>query len=142
MKLSSSKVKATYQSSKPSFIAVSKKRSFAGTQSRNCENYSKVFDWEKSDLSGYSSSFDQKNDGYQYEIWLCDARWAKEADKISFLPKSVLNKKLSYQSSNKKVIRIGKKGMIQAVKPGTARITVMAADGSKKKAIVKIVVKR
>lgn len=66
----------------------------------------------------------------------------KKRIKVSFLPKSVLNKKLSYQSSNKKVIRIGKKGMIQAVKPGTARITVMAADGSKKKAIVKIVVKR
>ena len=65
----------------------------------------------------------------------------KKRIKVSFLPKSVLNKKLGYQSSNKKVIRIGKKGMIQAVKPGTARITVMAADGSKKKAIVKIVVK-
>ena len=56
--------------------------------------------------------------------------------------KNVSNKKLTYQSSNKKVIRIDKKGMLQAVKPGTARITVMAADGSKKKVVVKIVVKR
>ena len=66
----------------------------------------------------------------------------KKRIKVSFMPKNVSNKKLTYQSSNKKVIRIDKKGMLQAVKPGTARITVMAADGSKKKVVVKIVVKR
>ena len=48
-------------------------------------------------------------------------------------PKKNVSKVLSYKSSNKKVATVSKKGIIKAVSEGTAKITVKATDGSKKK---------
>lgn len=54
--------------------------------------------------------------------------------KVKVTPKKAKNKKLRYQSSKPKVAAVSKKGKIKAKKAGTAKITVTARDGSKKKA--------
>lgn len=54
--------------------------------------------------------------------------------KVKVTPKKAKNKKLRYQSSKPKVVAVSKKGKIKAKKAGTAKITVTARDGSKKKA--------
>ena len=54
--------------------------------------------------------------------------------KVTISPKKASNKKVSYESSNSKVATVNKKGVIRAVSAGTAKIRVMATDGSGKKA--------
>ena len=54
--------------------------------------------------------------------------------KTTVSPKKASNKKVAYESSNSKVATVDKKGVIRAVSVGTAKIRVMAADGSGKKA--------
>ena len=56
-------------------------------------------------------------------------------------PKKNVSKVLSYKSSNKKVATITNKGIIRAVAEGSAKITVKATDGSKKKATCVVTVK-
>lgn len=58
--------------------------------------------------------------------------------KVKFTPSNASVKKLSWKSSNTKVLTVSKKGKIKAKKPGTAKITATATDGSKKKVTVKI----
>lgn len=58
--------------------------------------------------------------------------------KVKVLPKKASNKKLKFITSNKKVASVNKKGVIKAVKKGTAKITVKAADKSKKKKVIKV----
>lgn len=57
------------------------------------------------------------------------------------LPKKNVCKKLKFKSSNKKVATITNKGIIRAVAVGTAKITVKAVDGSKKKSTCMVNVK-
>lgn len=47
-----------------------------------------------------------------------------------------------WTTSNKKVATVDKNGKVKAVKPGTATITVKAADGTEKKAVYKLTVKK
>lgn len=142
LKLSSSKVKATYQSSKPSVIAVSKNGVLQARKAGTAKITVKSSTGKKVTFQVTARVLIKKLTVTNLKSGSVMRVGQKKRIKVSFLPKNVSNKKLSYQSSNKKVVRIDKKGILQAVKPGTARITVMAADGSKKKAIVKIVVKR
>lgn len=58
--------------------------------------------------------------------------------KVKVTPKNAKNKKVKYGTSNKKVVKVTSKGKIKALKNGTARITVTARDGSKKKAVLKV----
>ena len=58
----------------------------------------------------------------------------KFALRATMSPKKASNKKVSYDSSNRKVATVNKKGVIRAVSAGTAKIRVTAADGSGKKA--------
>lgn len=58
--------------------------------------------------------------------------------KVSVLPKKATLRKVSFQSDNKKVATVSSTGKIKGVKAGTARITVSAVDGSKKKTVVKV----
>jgi uncharacterized protein YjdB len=58
----------------------------------------------------------------------------------SVLPKKATTKKLSYISSDEKVATVSSSGKITGKKVGTAKITVIATDGSTKKAIVKVTV--
>lgn len=55
--------------------------------------------------------------------------------KVSISPKKATVKKVNYKSSAKKVVSVSKKGIIQALSTGTAKILVTAADGSGKKAV-------
>lgn len=57
----------------------------------------------------------------------------KAAKKSSF-------KKVKWTSSNAKVAKVTAKGVVKAVGEGTAKITVSAVDGSKKKAVCKVAV--
>lgn len=57
-------------------------------------------------------------------------------------PSNATNKKLSYSSSNKKLATVDSKGVVTLKKKGTVTITCKAKDGSKKKAKVKITIKK
>ncbi len=56
-------------------------------------------------------------------------------------PKKPTNKKVTYKSSNKSVASVSTKGMIKALKNGTAKITATAADGTGKSATCTVTVK-
>ena len=61
--------------------------------------------------------------------------------KVKVTPKSAVNKKLSYTSSNKKYATVSSKGVVHALKAGkgkTVKITIKATDGSGKKAVCKV----
>lgn len=58
--------------------------------------------------------------------------------KVKVTPKNAKNKKVTYKSSNKKIVKILSGGRIKGVKNGTARVTVTAKDGSRKKAVLKV----
>ena len=58
--------------------------------------------------------------------------------KVKVTPKNAKNKKVIYKSSNKKIVKILSGGRIKGVKNGTARVTVTAKDGSRKKATLKV----
>ena len=53
-------------------------------------------------------------------------------------PKNANNRAVVWKSSNKKVATVSSKGVVKAVRNGTATITVTAKDGSKKKASCKV----
>ena len=54
--------------------------------------------------------------------------------KAGVSPKKASYKKVSYKSSDKAVATVSAKGLVQAKKAGTAKVTVKALDGSKKSA--------
>ncbi len=58
--------------------------------------------------------------------------------KASISPSKQVSKKLSYKSSNKKVATVSAKGKVTAKGEGSAKITVSATDGSKKKAVFNV----
>lgn len=60
--------------------------------------------------------------------------------KTTISPKKASNKKVTYISSDESVATVNTKGQITANKAGTAKITVTAKDGSKKKAVVAVTV--
>ena len=57
-------------------------------------------------------------------------------------PASANNKAVKWTTSNKAVATVTSKGVVKAVKKGTATITATAKDGSGKKAVCKITVKQ
>lgn len=57
-------------------------------------------------------------------------------------PANATNQKLTYTSSNKNIAKVSSKGVVTLKKKGTVTITCKAKDGSKKKAKVKITVKK
>lgn len=61
--------------------------------------------------------------------------------KPSVGPKTADNKGVTYKSSNKKIATVSSKGVVKAIKPGKATITVTAKDGSKKSAKCTVTVK-
>lgn len=62
------------------------------------------------------------------------AQGASTTLKASVTPKKASNKKVVWSSSNKSVATVNSKGVVKAVKAGTAKITATAADGSGKMA--------
>lgn len=57
-------------------------------------------------------------------------------------PKDAVNKKLVWSSSNTKIAKVSRSGKITALKPGKAIITAKTTDGSGKKAVCTITVKK
>lgn len=55
-------------------------------------------------------------------------------------PSNATNKKVTWSSSNTEVVTVSAKGVVTAKKAGTANITAMAADGSKKSAVCAVTV--
>ena len=62
--------------------------------------------------------------------------------KAKIFPASAANNKLIWSSSNKKVLKVTDDGIVKAKREGKAFITVKAADGSGKKARIKLRVKK
>lgn len=60
--------------------------------------------------------------------------------KATLSPKKPSVTKVSFTSSNPKVVKVNSKGKVKAVKAGKANITVKAMDGSGKKAVCKVTV--
>lgn len=60
--------------------------------------------------------------------------------KAAVAPKTASVKKVSFKSSKKSVATVNSKGVVTAKKPGTAKITISAKDGSKKKLTVTVFV--
>lgn len=58
--------------------------------------------------------------------------------KYKVKPANASNTKIAFATSNKKVATVSAKGVIQAKKPGAARITLKAKDGSRKKVSLQI----
>lgn len=58
--------------------------------------------------------------------------------KYKVKPANASNTRIAFATSNKKVATVSAKGVIQAKKPGAARITLKAKDGSRKKASLQI----
>lgn len=61
--------------------------------------------------------------------------------KATVTPTNAANKKLKWTTSNKKIATVTSKGKVTGKKAGTAKITVTAQDGSKKKATCTVKVK-
>lgn len=62
--------------------------------------------------------------------------------KATITPASAANQKVTWKSSNKKIATVNSKGKVTAKKTGSVTITVTAKDGSKKKAAIKIKIKK
>lgn len=62
--------------------------------------------------------------------------------KATVSPASAANQKVTWKSSNKKIATVNSKGKVTAKKAGTVTITATAKDGSKKKATIKIKIKK
>ena len=62
--------------------------------------------------------------------------------KTTLSPKKPSNKGIIWKSSNTKIATITSKGVVKAKKAGTVKITATAKDGSGKKAICKVTVKK
>lgn len=60
--------------------------------------------------------------------------------KVSVKGKGTFSKAVKYKSSNAKVVSVTGKGVLKALKKGTANITVTSSADSKKKAVVKVTV--
>lgn len=60
--------------------------------------------------------------------------------KAKVLPTTANDKRLTFKSSNKKIVTVSSKGTIKAIKAGTAIINVAARDGSGRKAYCRVVV--
>lgn len=66
----------------------------------------------------------------------------KQTLKLKIAPATADNRKVTWKSSNKKVATVNSKGVVTAKKKGKVTITATAKDGSKKKATIKITVKK
>lgn len=65
-----------------------------------------------------------------------------QALKATVTPATAANQKVTWKTSNKKIATVNSKGKVTAKKAGTVTITATAKDGSKKKASIKIKIKK
>jgi len=62
--------------------------------------------------------------------------------KVTINPINTTNKKILWKSSNRKIVKVNAKGKVTALKKGKAKIYAKTKDGSKKKAVCKVIVKK
>lgn len=60
--------------------------------------------------------------------------------KVKVKPNKAKYKKVSFKTSNKKVVTINKKGKLKALKKGKAKVTVQSKINKKKKAVIRVVI--
>lgn len=61
---------------------------------------------------------------------------------VKVTPNKKANKKVTYKSANKKIASVNSKGQVKGVKAGSTKITVTSQKNKKKKATIKVVVKK
>lgn len=138
----------TYKSSKPSVVSVSKtglltakkagKATITVTSKANKKKKDSVKITVKQAVTKVSASIKKPLASYNGVATLQAGKKYSMSAKVS--PKSASNKKVSYKSSKSSVASVNSKGQITAKKPGTAKITVTAKDGSKQKATITVYV--
>lgn len=62
--------------------------------------------------------------------------------KVKVKPNKARYKNVTFKSSNKKIVKVNKKGKLTALKAGKAKVTVTSRQNKKKKAVIKVTVKR
>ncbi|MCR5837761.1 MAG: Ig-like domain-containing protein [Lachnospiraceae bacterium] len=58
--------------------------------------------------------------------------------KVKVQTKGKVSKKVTYKSSNTKIVKVSKKGVVKALKAGNAKIKVTSKANKKKKAVIKV----
>lgn len=138
----------TYKSSKPSVVSVSKTGELTAKKAGTATiTVTSKADKKKKDTlkitvkqlaTGVSASVKKPLVSYNGVATLIAGKKYSITAKVA--PKTVSNKKVTYKSSNSKVASVNSKGQITAKKTGTAKITVTAKDGSKKKTTITVYV--
>lgn len=75
-------------------------------------------------------------------LYVAKGKKVKISATVKVTPNKAANKKVTYKSANKRIATVSSKGMVKGVKAGTTKITVASKKNSKKKATIKVVVKK
>lgn len=142
LKLNVSKVRIIYKSSAPGVVSVSKQGVLTAKRKGTAKITVMAYNGKKATFRVTAKVPAKKLTITNCENGTAMKTGQRKRLKLSFSPKDVSSQKVTYQSSNTKVLKVSKTGMITALRPGKAKITVTAADGSKKKTSVAIRVKK
>ncbi len=74
--------------------------------------------------------------------YVAKGKKVKLSTKVTATPNKSANKKVTYKSANAKIASVNSKGQIKGVKAGSTKITVASTKNTKKKATIKVVVKK
>lgn len=142
LKLNVSKVRISYKSSAPGVVSVSKQGVLTAKGTGTAKITVKTYNGKKATFRVTVKVPTKKLTITNLKNGTTMKVGQKKRLKVSFSPRNVSDRTVTYKSSNTKVLKVSKKGTITALHSGRARITVMAADGSRKKATVEIRVKK
>lgn len=142
LKLNVSKVRVAYKSSRPKIISVTEDGVLQAKKAGTVKITVTAYNGKRVSFKVTSRVMTKKLKVTNLESGDVLRVGQKKKIRLNFAPTNVTSRKVTYKSSNKKVLTVDNKGVIKAVGRGTARVTVTAADGSKKKVIVKLTVKK
>lgn len=142
LKLNVSKMRITYQSSAPGIVSVSKQGVLKARSKGTAKITVTAYNGKKTTFRVTVKVPAKKLTITNFKNGTTIKVGQKKQLKVSFSPKNVSSRRVTYKSSNTKVLKVSKAGMITALRSGKAKITVTAADGSKKKAAVEVKVKK
>lgn len=142
LKLNVSKVRVTYKSSAPGVVSVSKQGVLTAKGPGTAKITVKSYNGKKTSFRVTVKVLAKKLTVTNVKSGTIMRVGQTRKLKVSFSPRNVSSRAVTYKSSNTKVLKVSKKGTITALHSGRAKITVTAADGSKKKAAVEIRVRK
>lgn len=142
LKLNVSKVRVSYKSSVPGIISVSKQGILCAKSSGSAKITVKTYNGKKTSFKVTVKVLTKKIKITNVKKGMTMKKGQTIKLKLDFSPKNVSSRAVTYKSSNTKVLKVSKKGTVKALRSGTAKITVAATDGTKKKATVEIKVKK